>query len=328
MQEKYNLNSKNDSTKFYENLYQNGYMEEWPLEKKKRILSLLKNVRGVPEHCIALDYGCGNGILTNLIKENFPDWMVIGVDISQEAISNARRNYAKCSFFKVDDPMLDNIKFDFIFSHHVLEHVYDFNEIYQILCGMANENASMLHILPCGNPGSFEYKLASLVKKGIDIKCGGRFFFEDAGHVRRLTTDQLASYSKKYDFKLVDGFYSNQFYGAINWITHSHPSLVLSMTNYKEALNQEAGRKLFIYRVVLFSLTIVRLPSQVIKKITFKKNKTFKNYFQIILALPFYLLSMPVSLLFSSLAKNEFKKYMKNESASEMALYFRRTRNG
>jgi hypothetical protein len=62
--------------------------------------------------------------------------------------------------------------------------------------------SAMLHILPCGNEGSFEHNVCLLRKDGINPELEGRFFFEDEGHVRRLTTEQLSALCAKMGFVL------------------------------------------------------------------------------------------------------------------------------
>ena len=67
--------------------------------------------------------------------------------------------------------------FDFIFSHHVLEHVFDIKEVAAQINQRAKNSSAMLHIFPCGNPGSYEYKLCKNRIDGINTKMENRFFF-------------------------------------------------------------------------------------------------------------------------------------------------------
>ncbi|MEI2710675.1 MAG: hypothetical protein V9E96_16940 [Chitinophagaceae bacterium] len=58
-----------------------------------------------------------------------------------------------------------------------------------------------------------------------------RFFFEEPGHLRRLTTNQFIEHEQKIGFSLIKDFYSNQYDGAINWITKSSPRFVKKLTD-------------------------------------------------------------------------------------------------
>jgi len=50
---------KQEASVFYDARYERGYMDEWPLEKKQRVLGLVKGFN-LPETGEALDLGCGN----------------------------------------------------------------------------------------------------------------------------------------------------------------------------------------------------------------------------------------------------------------------------
>ena len=75
-------------------------------------------------------------------------------------------------------------------------------------------SSSFLHILPCGNEGSFEHTICLLKKDGINKEMGNRFFFEDPAHIRRLSTDELNTMVAKFGFNLTKDYYSNQYYGG------------------------------------------------------------------------------------------------------------------
>src|SRR4030043_764330 len=56
---------------FYQKRYAQSYMDEWPIEKKKRVYQLIRDL-GLPNVGKAIDFGCGNGVLTNVIKQALP----------------------------------------------------------------------------------------------------------------------------------------------------------------------------------------------------------------------------------------------------------------
>ena len=62
------LYQKEEAKQFYENRYEKGYMDEWPIDKKQRVLEII-NVLNLPENGVALDFGCGNGVFTDVINK-------------------------------------------------------------------------------------------------------------------------------------------------------------------------------------------------------------------------------------------------------------------
>ena len=68
--ESLNLNHGKDA-EFYDNWYASGYMDEWPADKKERIFEIITALN-LPETGEALDYGCGNGVFTEVIKKALP----------------------------------------------------------------------------------------------------------------------------------------------------------------------------------------------------------------------------------------------------------------
>jgi len=72
-----------------------------------------------------LDIGCGNGFLTCKIAEKAQK--VVAIDISKEAISNAKNNFARENIeYVIGDATKYNFKehFDIIVLSNILEHIY------------------------------------------------------------------------------------------------------------------------------------------------------------------------------------------------------------
>lgn len=96
------------------------------------VASLMRRARrlGYPEQRrSALDFGCGVGRLTQALAPHFDE--CVGVDISEEMLSEARRLSADVPgvrFLLNDDADLRQFadgSFDLVFSHIVLQHVPD-----------------------------------------------------------------------------------------------------------------------------------------------------------------------------------------------------------
>jgi len=163
-----------------------------------------------------------------------------------------------------------------------------------------------------------------LRKDGINAELENRFFFEDKGHVRRLTTDEFCNLCQTKDFKLQKEFYSNQYYGAIDWITNYNPKFVLMFSDSSQAVNKKARRMLKKARMHLIIITALRLHAQIVTKLLEKRNKRVKHYILLLLGLPFFVFSNSVDRYWKRKAREEWdtKKYCRN--GSEMALYFKR----
>jgi SAM-dependent methyltransferase len=318
------LYDRNIALEFYEDRYDRGYMDEWPIEKKRKIFEVIRDLQ-LPASGEALDFGCGNGVFTEVIRQALPNWKVYGTDISKKAIDNAKIRYRDCIFFTADDPDLKQKKFDFVFTHHVFEHVFNVNEAFQDMDKYLKPESSMLHFLPCGNEGSYERNICLMRKDGIDPKLENRFFYEDEGHVRRLNTEQFCQLAKTINFELAKELYSYQHEGSIEWITSCSPKLVLKITDPSQAIDEEARQKLKKLRWYLMPITIARLPGRVVAKILNKKNKNFKDYLFLIGGLPFYPFSSPIDRYWKRKSREEWETRKFDRNGSEMGLYFKRS---
>ena len=166
-----NLHDKRESIQFYEERYSKGYMDEWDDRKKQRVFDLIQDLDPGASGTV-LDFGCGNGVFTEVIQKALPGWTVWGVDISSVAIANAKERFGECQFAVSSDRVIQDQRFDLLFTHHVLEHVYDLDQIWDEMAGFMNPGSGMLHILPCGNEGSFEERICRLKKGGINKNRG------------------------------------------------------------------------------------------------------------------------------------------------------------
>jgi trans-aconitate methyltransferase len=318
-----NLHDKNVAVNFYEERYVDGYMEEWDELKKGMIREIIENFQ-FPQKGKALDFGCGNGVFTNLLKELLPDWELYGVEISKTALLNAQKNNVNCSFFSFEEADMHKGEFDFIFSHHVLEHVQNIDQTFSDINDYLKQNSSQLHILPCGNEGSYEYKICTLKKNGIEKDKHNRFFFEEPGHLRRLNTNEFSLQENKFGFELKKEFYSNQLDGAINWITKSSPRFVKKLTDTKDALDLNAVKDLNNFRKRLLPLTYLQFPYTKYCQFKFKWKKGIIDWIiLIILFLPAQI-SKIIAKKIDKKAIEEWINNKSNKAGSEMFLFYQR----
>lgn len=318
------LYNESRAIEYYEELYAKGYMDTWAQDKQARVFEVIQSL-GLPGKGEALDYGCGTGVFTGVLKRALPSgWTVYGADISRNALNTARDRYPDCTFFNLGEAGASDKKFDFLLTHHVLEHVQDLRRALDCLCESLKPTASMLHILPCGNEGSLEHAICQLRKGGIEDHLQNRFFFEDMGHVRRLTTQQLGSLLNERRCTLAQEFYSNHYYGAIDWITQYSCDFIRMLTDPSRAIDAQAEKKLLRLQRKLLRLKKMRSSDMGMKQRLANKNKTAKNWLGIFYRWPWYVLSRIANGYITRRAQAEWKNKSGAPNGSEMYLYFKR----
>jgi SAM-dependent methyltransferase len=321
---KSSLNDRETSRAFYEERYAHDYMASWPDEKKRRVFDLVRGLE-LPPAGEALDFGCGNGILTDVIRRALPSgWKTYGTDISANAIENAGRRFPACGFFAMRDGRGPEKRFDFVFTHHVLEHVHDAALALDEIDGCMKDVSTMLHILPCGNEGSFEREVCLLRKDGIDPERENRFFFEDEGHLRRLTTEQCAALCAKHGFVLTREYYANQYDGAIDYVSGMSPDFIRMFTESSGAVDKKARSRLAKLRHELLGLRTLRYPVVVVESRLHKASRTLRDYFLIVAGAPFYAIAKPVDVHIKRKASREWELRKTERNGSEMYLVFKR----
>jgi SAM-dependent methyltransferase len=300
------LHQKAASKRFYEERYSGDYMDQWPEEKKEKVFDLIHNLQ-LPETGIALDYGCGSGEFTGVLQKALPGWEIVGCDISLKAINKAIAKNRGCGFFEVYDKPVHDLKFDLLFTHHVLEHVYDIEKVMDEMNQALKPESVMVHICPCGNEGSLEYKICQMRTGGINTDMENRFFFEDEGHLRRLTTERANELTGKFGFVLEQEYYRYQHFGSINWISQRDENFILDLTDATQAVNGEAARKLRMLRKELINYRHLR------DKLT-QRNKRGYEYTSIKMV--------------ENAAASEWKYHNRDRNGSEMYLVYRRSIEG
>jgi SAM-dependent methyltransferase len=245
---------------YYESRYRAGYMDFWDRTDLTRLADVLTKVT-LQSRARILDFGCGTGLVTALLKQHFRDCDVYGCDISPTSVAVARARHPEATFAKLDDDFVHTNAgaFDLVFSHHVLEHVFDLDKSAATIAMLAKPQSIMLHVLPCGNSGSFEHRLCQLRTGGIEVERGKRFFFEEEGHLRRLTTDEVVDVFAPAGYRLRYAFYGNQFWGGVEWLTRLHPRFALAIFN-PFAVGTKKPLRWLAYSMPLMVLYLARIP--------------------------------------------------------------------
>lgn len=307
--------------KYYDELYKSGYMDEWEDAKKARIIEVLSEIK-LHENSKILDFGCGTGVFSNLLKNHFPQCEVYGCEITEVALQIAKMKYTNCTFISNDELIKFNKHFDFVFSHHVLEHVDSIDETLGQINSICKENAVTLHILPCGNINSYEYNITKRVENGINENVENRFFYEDPGHLRRLTSERLINLNKRYSFRIKSAYFASQHYGAITWIAKSSIFNINSITNYKIANSNKNKLILLVQRFYLTLLYFVFFPPKYFFISWNAKPLKFKHIMFIGLFFIPFLLCYPIYKFYNDKAIREWTLNKDKENGSEMYLTF------
>jgi SAM-dependent methyltransferase len=133
-----------------------------------------------------LDFGCGKGHVLSEIRRINPHATLIGVDVSEEAVTGARERVSTARFSAIEDggPLpLSDASVDFAFSSEVLEHVYD------------TENAfrEVSRVLRPGGRALITVPYHGLLKNLAIVMFGFDRHFDPAGaHVRFFTKRSLS----------------------------------------------------------------------------------------------------------------------------------------
>lgn len=134
----------------------------------------------------------------------------------------------------------------------------------------------------------------------------------------------MNEFAAQHDLELVFDYYSNQFYGALNWITLSSPGFILEMTNSKKAKDKISVLKLTYLCIALLLIKFMRFPANTID---YKKEKMrkYKYYVIFLLLLIFYPFSKLANIYLKYKSNLEWKTERSQKNGSEMYLYYKRS---
>lgn len=317
-------NSDIENIAFYENRYVGNYMDEWDNVKKNRIVELIKGMN-LPDKGNLLDFGCGTGVFTILFKKILPKWNIYGCDVSKNAIDKAKQKKAQCYFFVQDLNIIQDYinKFDFIYSHHVLEHVFNIEDTILMISNYCKKGANVFHILPCGNSDSFEHRICKLVKNGVD-EVSGRFFYEDIGHLRRLRSSQLNIMHQEIKLEIVKEWFALQYYGAFRWIIESGKPFINELTSLNNALDDCSRGKLKRIRIKMLRMHQGYMESKQMKNINIFSSKVLKDIFQNPLKYIKKVYKVWLYTYYFKMSKIEWMMKKRKKNGSEMYLLYKK----
>jgi len=312
----------------YDRRYDGNYMDvdaysNWVHEglAAYRVRQTLQQIPGRPRRI--LDYGCGQGKWTRLLRELFSNAEIVGIDISEVATDKAARKYPDCRFMAFDGERapLPDAEFDLVFSFHVLEHVLDFGASIHDIARLVSPGGHACIIFPCGNQNSFEDRFVRLLKNGREQSPTGEqiFFFEkEEGHLRRVESAKTIAFFRKEGNELRHEFYSGQFFAALDWLVRgTGPHYINGMFRSAIPVNWLASAQLRMMHKLL--LGVNRFLGY--KNLDLTKNRSM------IKKLPVLLVSKAASMLDKGIirfARREWDRDRNNKAGSVQYLIFQK----
>jgi SAM-dependent methyltransferase len=275
---------------------------------------------------VFLDYGCGTGVFTELLQTVLPGWRACGADIVENALDKARNRCPTAAFCHLDG--LANQQFDLVFSHHVLEHVQNLEVTVSRLAELTAPGSVMVCIMPCGNADSLEHGICSARRGGIDADSANRFFFEDEGHLRRLSAAELGAMASRHGFRLRDQLFANHYYGALKWLTDQSPEWLRGVLDPAAAVDAQA--RLWLTRLrrrVLWLRFLRRPPSLLVPGMEWRLQKRERSILEtgaLILSNPVTIFSGVVDRWLQRADEREWRSRRYDDRGSEMYLVFMR----
>lgn len=318
------LSDDSSAKVFYDTRYSAGYMESWPEEKCLRVAGILRGLP-LPSSGRVLDFGCGTAVFTATLKQILGGWDVHGTDISPNALEAAAKRLPGCTFRQLDELNDCGEQFDLIFTHHVLEHVADLKKVAFDLSKLLTSSGMMLHILPCADAGSLEHCICSWRKDGFVGEKETRFFHDEEGHLRRLSTEELAALWSDYGLLLKKAYYANHWYGGIKFLTGKTLQFLLNIVDPEAGTSPFSAQKLRILKLVLVTIWIARQPLSVLKNKKASGCRGLRDYILFLLATLAFPLSKTTDWIVEKLAAREWSTRRTQSGGSEMYLFFVRT---
>lgn len=313
------LRDASAAERFYNHRYQQGYMddEDWSDTKLARVGALIAEL-GLPSRGTLIDFGCGTGVFTAILACVLPGWTVYGTDISDTALVRARTRVPNGSFISLSDCISFSGRFDLIFTHHVLEHVSDLTKTVRTLESILVAGGTMVHILPCGNAGSLAHRICTMTRNGIEADSENRFFFEEEGHLRRLTTEGLLALWRTRDFRLVKAYYAEQFFGAVSSATQFDLGFVQRFVDPSRSVSPSAAARLYALRVLLVTIWFLRKPTMVVSMKLARGCHNARDVALLAAGLVLYPISKSVDWLVKTLTAVEWATHRASRGGSEM----------
>jgi 2-polyprenyl-3-methyl-5-hydroxy-6-metoxy-1,4-benzoquinol methylase len=93
-----------------------------------------------------MDYGCGIGAALNVLAEKGNE--VWGVELDKREVEFGKRHYPKMKFVHNLEDIPADRRFNFMFTHHAMEHVFDPNEFVSYISRVLRPEGVAMVIVP------------------------------------------------------------------------------------------------------------------------------------------------------------------------------------
>jgi ubiquinone/menaquinone biosynthesis C-methylase UbiE len=196
-----------DFVAYYNDRYTQGYQNQlngYEYARWAALRSVLRIVMRDKKPMTVLDYGCGSGLFTPLLKELFPNAEIWGCDISIEALNQFDEQHPNLATQleliqgDKDQSSLPDNSVDLCISVEVMEHVQDIDQYLNDITRILKPSGVFVWTTPCANPFSLESIIAGVTKKIRQTSEGYRVWtWEDPGHLRRLRSAEVADLLSK-----------------------------------------------------------------------------------------------------------------------------------
>jgi SAM-dependent methyltransferase len=160
----------------------------WFKSRRKYLIDLLKNT---PKNSKILDIGCSSGILLKDLEDNgFAPENLFGIDISEKAIANCKRNQLANTFVMDAQNITLNETFDVIIASDCLEHLQEDEKALKNWKSLLKLNGTMYVFVPAF---SFLWSYHDTINH----------------HFRRYTKRELKTKLQQQDFIITRASYWN-----------------------------------------------------------------------------------------------------------------------
>jgi 2-polyprenyl-3-methyl-5-hydroxy-6-metoxy-1,4-benzoquinol methylase len=311
---------------YYDVRHARGWMDRWPDMKKERVIGILRQA-GLRPGSEVLEYGCGVGVFANAAKEAVHSANVHGCDISPVGIARARKQYPAVRFHLLPDGAEHCLEsYDLVYTHHVLEHVEDVKATIAQTAGLVRKGGGVVHILPCGNRDSLEYRIAKMVQNGF--LQDGLFWCDDSSHARRLESETVVRWCEAHGLKLRTAYFANQAWGGFEYFTGMYPWTITDWLNPSRGVDLWAKFRLAILLAGVFVTALLRqTPSLVLSRL--QRRQPWRKRMWTFLAVPLAVVLSPFAWVLNWLllqaATWEWKYRKTNSGGSEAYLIFEKT---
>jgi ubiquinone/menaquinone biosynthesis C-methylase UbiE len=277
-----------------------------------------------------LDYGCGRGAWIDALISLFPHAQISGIDISVTAISKARIRFPEERLVSFDGNRapFDSESFDLVFSYHVLEHVRDIELTVADMARLVRRGGYLCAVFPCGNSGSFEEQVVRLVRGGVERSATGevRFYCEDPGHVRRITTGDIVRRFAIHGVNPVSLFFGNQRWGQIEWMARYGPNWIRETFDPGRAATRSAWAKLCVLRLALLALSpFVKVYEAKDLGGRIRSARNLRRRLLFATAIAARPLAIPIGAMLARASEAEWRHHRHEPGASAQYLLFQRS---